>query len=149
MIGALFHKIDSFVINFFRQVSIPFARFAIFIIYFWFGLLKVIGESPANPLVKDLLERTLPFITFEQFILLFGIFEMVIGLAFILPKFERVAITLLAIHMVTTLMPLVMLPEVAWQSSWVPTLEGQYIIKNLAIIGLAMGIAAHLHRHQK
>jgi hypothetical protein len=26
-----------------------------------------------------------------------------------------------------------------------PTLEGQYIIKNLAIIALAMGIAAHLH----
>ena len=27
----------------------------------------------------------------------------------------------------------------------VPTLEGQYIIKNVVIIAAAMGIAAHLH----
>ncbi len=146
MIGTLFHKIDSWIIAFFRATSIPFAKLAVFVILFWFGLLKVVGESPANTLVKDLMESTLPFLTFEQFILFFGIFEMVIGITFILPKFERVAIFLLAIHMVTTFLPLVMLPDVIWQSSWVPTLEGQYIIKNLAIIGLAMGVAAHLHK---
>jgi len=27
----------------------------------------------------------------------------------------------------------------------VPTLEGQYIIKNLALIAVAIGIASHLH----
>lgn len=149
MIANLFYKIDSLIINFFRAISVPFAKLAVFVIFFWFGLLKVVGESPANPLVKDLLEKTLPFLTFEQFIVCFGVFEMLIGLTFILPKFERVAIFLLAIHMVTTFLPLVMLPEVVWQSSWVPTMEGQYIIKNLAIIGLAMGVAAHLHRRQK
>ena len=136
------------MISFFRKTSVPFAKFAIFVVFFWFGLLKVLGTSPANPLVKGLLESTLPFITFEQFIIVFGIFEMVIGITFVLPKFERLAIFLLAIHMVTTFLPLVLLPEVVWQSAWVPTLEGQYIIKNLAIIGLAMGIAAHLHKHK-
>lgn len=124
----------------------PFAKLAVFVIFFWFGLLKVLGQSPANSLVADLLESTLPFITFDQFIIFFGIFEMFIAVCFLLPKFERVAIFLLAMHMVTTFLPLVLLPEVTWQKAWVPTLEGQYIIKNLAIIGLAMGIAAHLHR---
>jgi hypothetical protein len=42
-------------------------------------------------------------------------------------------------------LPLFFLPEVSWQSAFVPTLTGQYIIKNVVIIALAMGIAAHLH----
>ena len=110
--------------------------------------LKVVGESPANPLVEKLLQNTLPFITFNQFIVLFGMFEVIIGLSFLIPKFERLAIFLLGIHMVTTFLPLVMLPEVTWQSLFIPTLEGQYIIKNLAIIGLAMGIASRLQKYK-
>lgn len=143
---CMIHTIDSFIIGTARKLSIPFARFAIFVVFFWFGLLKVIGESPANPLVSSLLEKTLPFITFDQFILLFGLFEMLIGVVFLIPRLERLAIFLLMAHMVTTVMPLFLLPTVAWQKAWVPTLEGQYIIKNLAIIGLAISIAAHLHR---
>lgn len=144
----MIHTLDNIIINTCRKLAIPFARFAIFVVFFWFGLLKVIGQSPANPLVADLLEKTLPFITFDQFILLFGLFEMLIGIVFIIPKLERAAIFLLMVHMVTTIMPLFLLPEIAWQKAWVPTLEGQYIIKNLAIIGLAISIAAHLHKHE-
>ena len=47
--------------------------------------------------------------------------------------------------MITTAGPLVLLPSETWQSFFVPTLEGQYIIKNLVIIAAAIGIAAHLH----
>jgi uncharacterized membrane protein YkgB len=47
--------------------------------------------------------------------------------------------------MITTFGPLVYLPDEAWQKFLVPTLEGQYIIKNLVIIATAIGIAAHLH----
>ncbi len=36
------------------------------------------------------------------------------------------------------MMPLVLLPKVAWVHAFVPTLEGQYIIKNLAIIAVAI-----------
>ena len=148
MLKTIFSKIDGLVISFFRKTSGPFAKLAIFVVFFWFGVLKVIGDSPANPLVKNLTESTLPFLTFSQFIICFGIFEMAIGITFLIPKLERVAIFLLAVHMITTFLPLVMLPFVTWQSFAVPTLEGQYIIKNLAIIGLAMGIAAHLHKHK-
>jgi hypothetical protein len=34
-------------------------------------------------------------------------------------------------------------PELTWQQPFIPTLEGQYIIKNLVIIALAFGVAAH------
>jgi uncharacterized membrane protein YkgB len=58
---------------------------------------------------------------------------------------ERVVIPLLFIHMVTTFGPLVFLPSETWSGFMVPTLEGQYIIKNLVIIATAVGIAAHMH----
>ena len=39
---------------------------------------------------------------------------------------------------------LVLLPAVAWQQPFVPTLEGQYIIKNLAIIAVAISIVSQM-----
>jgi uncharacterized membrane protein YkgB len=138
-------KCDHEIICALRKVSIPFGRLAIFVVFFWFGALKLIGTSPANPLVSDLLEKTLPFMTFDTFIILFAIYEMIIGIIFLIPRMERVAIALLLPHMVTTFMPLILLPAVTWSAFLTPTLEGQYIIKNLVIIAVAMGIAAHLH----
>lgn len=136
---------DRIFIKFARVCSIPFARFALFVVFFWFGILKVIGESPANPLVSNLLESTMPFMSFDTFIVAFGLFEMLIGLSFLFPKLLRISIAILAFHMVTTLMPLILLPEITWQKAFVPTLEGQYIIKNLLIIATAMAIVSHMN----
>jgi uncharacterized membrane protein YkgB len=126
-----------------RNVFPHLARIALFVIFFWFGLLKIIDVSPANPLVSALLERTLPFMSFGTFIVLFSIYEMVIGICFLVPKWNKVGAVLFFLHMITTVMPLVLLPSVAWQGMWVPTLEGQYIIKNIALIALVVGLLGH------
>jgi uncharacterized membrane protein YkgB len=47
--------------------------------------------------------------------------------------------------MVTTVMPLFMLPSATWSAFLVPTMEGQYIIKNILIIAAAIVVAAHVH----
>ena len=136
---------DIEVIHWFRKVSIPLARFAIFLVFFWFGLLKVMGLSPASELVGKLFESTIPFMSFHSFLILFGLFEMAIGILFLIRGLERVVIPLLFIHMITTFMPLFVLPTETWSSPLVPTLTGQYIIKNVVLIACAVGIAAHLH----
>lgn len=141
--------LDLKVLHFFREISVPMARFGLFVIFFWFGILKVFGLSPANPLVEALLNDTMPFIPFGVFIILLGVFECIIGILFLIRGAERVAVLLLFLHMVTTIMPIFMLPEIAWSSFMVPTLEGQYIIKNLVIIASAIVIAAHLHPLRK
>lgn len=123
-------------------MSLTLSRFAIFIIYFWFGSLKLIDSSPANPLVESLLNKTLPYVSFNQFIVFLGIWEMVIGIVFLIPKLEKVAITIFSFHTITTLMPLFLLPTMAWKSFLIPTLEGQYIIKNLITIALAVNIVS-------
>ncbi|MCU0660359.1 MAG: hypothetical protein MUD00_01980 [Candidatus Pacebacteria bacterium] len=137
-------KADDSIIRYMKRVFPLVSRIALFVVFFWFGVLKVLEVSPASPLVGELLERALPFLSFDSFIVWFGIFECLIGLTFLFKGLERFSIALLVPHMLMTFGPLVLLPEIAWSQSFVPTLEGQYIIKNLAIIALAMGIAAHL-----
>jgi uncharacterized membrane protein YkgB len=137
--------IDIHIINFFRQVSVPIARIGLFIVYFWFGILKVFDMSPASPLVQALFEKTISGIDFGTFMILFGIFECIIGIMFLLPKVERIVIPLLFFHLILTTGPLIMLPAATWTAPFVPTLEGQYIIKNVLIVAAAILVAAQVH----
>lgn len=137
-------NIDRAIISIIRRIRHPLARFSLFVVFFWFGILKVLGTSPANPLVAELLAMTMPSFPFETFIILWGLYEMAIGVIFAIPRLERLAIPMLLFHMITTAMPLVILKGVVWQGFLVPTLEGQYIIKNLVVVALAIEIAASL-----
>ena len=137
-------QLDHRILLFTRKISLPLARVSLFVVFFWFGLLKVLGYSPAAGLVKDLLARTLPFLSPETFVVCFGLFEMLIGILFLIKGCERFVIPLLFLHMLTTILPLILLPSVTWSQAFVPTLEGQYIIKNIVIIATAIGIMAHL-----
>jgi uncharacterized membrane protein YkgB len=137
--------VDLQLIHITRKYAETASRVALFVVFFWFGILKVLGFSPAEGLVKNLLAQTVPFMDPQTFVVCFGIFEMIIGVLFLIRGMERVVIPLLAFHMVTTFLPLVLLTSVTWLYPFVPTLEGQYIIKNLLIIAIAIGIAAHLH----
>ncbi len=125
-----------------RKYVYTFGRFALFVIYAWFGALKILGQSPANPLVARLLEKTLPFISFSHFIIILGVFEVVIGVLFLMPRFYKIAFTFFLLHMVMVAAPLFMLPKVIWVSTLVPTLEGQYIIKNLALVSIVLFLAS-------
>lgn len=135
---------DLRLIRLSKDFFIPITRFGLFVVFFWFGLLKVIGLSPASGLVQKLFEQTIPFMDFGTFLVLFGIFECLIGILFLVRGAERVVIPLLFIHMITTFGPLVLLPQESWSGFMVPTLAGQYIIKNLVLIAAAIGIAANV-----
>jgi len=139
------HDIDIKLIRFFRQISGPAARIGLFVVFFWFGGLKLIGLSSAAPLVRVLFDQTISFMPFSTFIIILGLVEMIIGALFLFPGSERVVIPILFLHMFTTFLPLFMIPHETWSSFLVPTLGGQYIIKNLVIIALVIVIAANLN----
>lgn len=137
-------SVDRSIIAFCRRISVPASRVGLFVIYFWFGALKIVNLSPASPMVQSLYERTISRVAFDEFMLLFGLFECLIGGLFLTKGHERWVIPLLAVHLFVTTLPLVLLPYYTWVGPFVPTMEGQYIIKNLAIGALAIGIAAQL-----
>jgi len=114
-------------------------RIPIFIIFFWFGFLKIIDLSPAQELVQDTV-YWMPFLSAEMWTYVIGFWEVLIGVFFLFKKTTLVAMLLLLIQMSGTFLPLVILPEVTFQDSnpFLPTLEGQYIIKNIIIITAAL-----------
>ena len=127
----------------------PGARIAVFIIYFWFGFLKVIGLSPATPLASALTRHTIGMQYFDVSFKALAFYECGIAILFLIPAFTWLSVTLLVIHMGIVSSPLVIVANVAWTHPLVPTLEGQYIIKDLAIIALAFGILAHRYRYRQ
>ncbi|MBA3648010.1 MAG: hypothetical protein H0W62_05580 [Chitinophagales bacterium] len=127
-----------------KRISLPLAKTSFFIVFFWFGLLKILQLSPAENVMHTLYEHTFWFIPWNVFVLLFGAYEMLIGVIFLFPQKEKYALYMLVPHMITTFGPLVILPALVWKGFMVPNLIGQYIIKNLVIIALAIFIAAYV-----
>ena len=116
-----------------------FSRISIFIVYFWFGILKALGVSPAEDLVHQLFNITLsPLSSFPFFLISFGLFECLIGMLWLFPKLTHIAYYALVFHFILILTTTIALPEVAWSSLLIPTLIGQYIIKNLLLLSCAM-----------
>jgi uncharacterized membrane protein YkgB len=138
----MLQRYDSVLIGFMDKVGVTFLRFAIGAVFIWFGALKTVGElSPAY----DLVAATVYWLTPEIIVPLLGLWEIAIGLAFLFTPLTRIAIFLLALQMPGTFLPLVLLPEVCFTIFPVGlTLEGQYIVKNLVIIGSALVIGSRV-----
>jgi uncharacterized membrane protein YkgB len=135
-------KIDDRIASFMRRWGTLALRVSLAIIFVWFGLLKPLGLSSAAAMVKATV-RWMPFFSPDAWLAIIGWWEVAIGATFLFHKTIRVAIALLALQMVGTFMPLVILPEVTFQPGrylYAPTMEGQYIIKNLLIISAALVI---------
>lgn len=145
MTNIYLEKFDTSIIHFFRKYSDEFARIAFFIVFFWFGILKVFLVSPAGPLVTELLNNTfLHFIPENTFMILFGLFEVIIGILALIPKLERITFAVMGFHLITTALPLFILVDTTWYAVFVPTLVGQYILKNLVLLASGMVLFAHI-----
>lgn len=143
-----FNTLDRSISTFMRRSGTLALRISLGIIFIWFGILKPFGLSPAEPLVKATVDW-LPLFSPEGWVAVIGWWEVAIGVAFLFKQTLRVAIALLALQMVGTFMPLVLLPSVTFQTGrlpYAPTMEGQYIIKNLLIISAALVVGGTVRR---
>ena len=89
----------------------------------------------------------IPIFEQDTWVNLIGWWEVAIGVFFIFKATTRIAIGLLLLQMVGTFMPLFFLPDVVYQEGkfYLPTMEGQYIIKNLMIISAAMVVGGKFY----
>jgi uncharacterized membrane protein YphA (DoxX/SURF4 family) len=144
---SIINKLDIVSIKYMKSASIPAIRLSFGIIFIWFGILKPLHLSPAESLLKATVVW-LPFGSANSWLIIIGLWEVIIGVFFLFKTTTRLAIILLLIQMVGTFMPLVFLTDVTFQSNnfFLPTMEGQYIIKNLMIISAALVLGGELNR---
>ena len=88
------NKLDNGLINFMRSTSIPAIRLSFGVIFIWFGILKPLGLSSAEGLLKATV-IWLPFGSPDIWLIIIGFWEVVIGIFFFFKKTTRIAIILL------------------------------------------------------
>jgi uncharacterized membrane protein YkgB len=134
-------EFDHRFIDRLNRSSLTVLRFSLAITFIWFGALKPFGQSPA----VELITKTVYWFDPKIFIPILGVWEMLIGICLLFPPLIRVGLGLLALQMPGTFLPLVLLPEVCFTSfPFDLTLEGQYIIKNLVLIGAGLVVGSKL-----
>ncbi len=135
-----FDKVDSALTSWMANHALTIMRVGLGIIFLWFGALKYFpGLSPAEELVRN----TIYFVDPDLFIPVLATWEVLIGIGLIWGKWMRVTLLLLFLQMPGTAMPIFILPEVVWTAfPYGLTLEGQYIVKNLVLIGSALALGA-------
>lgn len=136
------HEIDTTLITLAGRTYPWVTRVALFVVYFWFGLVKLLGRSEATELAKALTAQTVGTAHFDVMFRSLAVFECVIGLLCLIPRAVRVLAALVVVHMAMVCAPLLLVRGLTWQTTLVPTMNGQYIIKNVLIIAAVFGLAA-------
>ena len=141
---ATFQAIDRRVTHWLAEHGLTLLRISIGVIFVWFGVLKFWpGLSPADQLATETIDRlTFGLITEDLARVLLAILETTIGIGLITCKFMRFTLLLLVGQMLGAATPLFLFPEMTWSQLFVPTLEGQYILKNIVLVSAALTIGA-------
>ncbi len=133
---TFYDRADRTITTWMAKHGLRILRIALGIIFFWFGALKLFpGLSPA----EDLVRQSTFFVDPAWFYPVLAIWEMTIGLGLIFGVFMRLTLLLLFLQMPGTFLPLFVVPEQVWTVfPFGLTIEGQYIFKNLILIGAGL-----------
>ncbi len=140
-VAETYDRIDVRITAFLARFSVPTLRIGLGIVFFWFGVLKFFpGLSPAEDLAARTIETLSGGVVQPAVSLpVLATWECLIGLGLLTGRFLRPTLALLMLQMAGTITPLLLFPTETWTHfPYAPTLEGQYIIKNVVLVGAAM-----------
>jgi uncharacterized membrane protein YphA (DoxX/SURF4 family) len=146
-LAAKLDQAEVHVTGWLIHYSITLLRIGLGLVFFWFGVLKFFpGASPAQELALNTTEvLTFGMVPAGVNLVVLATLECAIGLGLVTGKFLRLTLVLLVFQMLGAWSPLFLFPGEAFtQFPYAPTLEGQYIIKNIVLIGAALVIGATL-----
>jgi len=129
--------------------AIKALRITVGAIFLGFGVLKFFPDvSPAQGLaIKTIDLLTFGLIPWEVGIVAIAALECFIGICLLANRWMRVAVWLLVVQFIGILAPLVLLTGRLFSGPHhAPTLEGQYVLKDIILVAAGMAIAAGTFR---
>lgn len=133
-----FNRIDNAIAGFMERYGIVLLRISLALVFIWFGMLKVLGQSP----VAELVASTVYWVPPRLFVPILGFWEVLIGIGLLFNLALRFTLLLLFVQMAGTFLVLVIRPERAFGGNpLLLTVEGEFVIKNLVLIsaGIVIG----------
>ncbi|WP_371617046.1 DUF417 domain-containing protein [Streptomyces sp. NBC_00454] len=129
---------------FYRRHEAVILRVSVGLLYVWFGVLKFFPAlSPAEGVaLRAMTTMTFHFISPDICRPALATMEVLVGLGLILGAYPRLTLTVFLVHMAGVFSTLAILPGEVWRHPFVPSLEGQYILKNLVLVAGCLSAAA-------
>lgn len=139
-----YERLDTALTTWMAQNGIRLLRISLGVVFLWFGVLKFFpGLSPAQTLAGDTMSiLSFGLLTPKPAVFILAVWECLIGVGLITGYLLRATLLLLWLQMLGTVAPLFLFPAQCFTVVPIaPTLEGQYIIKNLVLVtaGLVIG----------
>ncbi|MCW3464008.1 hypothetical protein [Chitinophaga nivalis] len=138
------HHIEMKILEWKARHGLNILRVSLGFIFIWFGILKFFPGLSAAEIIAG---RTIEKLTFGLLkphvaLPILAIWECIIGLGLITKSWLDLTLLLLYLQMTGTFLPLIFFPhETFTYFIIVPTLLGQYIIKNIVLLsgGIVIG----------
>lgn len=144
MAGRSFQQLDGWMVRFMQNWGVRILRWALAVVFIWFGLLKVFKVSP----VTDLVAQTVYWFEPVWFIPFLGVWEILVGLGLLLGKALRLVLFIFFLQMAGTFLVLILHPDLSFQNGnpLHLTVLGEFVVKNLVLLAAGMVIGATVHR---
>lgn len=138
---SFFSDQDNKIINFMRKYGENVEILLLGTYFLWFGLIKVLGGKSASSIIAQSIYWIEPSIG----VFLLGSWEVLIGIGFLIKKLHRFAILLLIIRVPGVLLALIYHRDECFPNGFLePSIQGQYLIKELTLVGAALVIGSLL-----
>ncbi len=144
---AVLDRLDEKAIWLMSRYGTLALRISLGVIFVWFGVLKVIGDSP----VYDLVASTVYLVPPELFVPFLGFWEIAVGLGLLTGLALRLTLIFFLMQMAGTFLVLVVKPEVAFQglNPLLLTTEGEFVVKNIVLISGALVVGSTIRRRER
>jgi uncharacterized membrane protein YkgB len=140
-----FDRLDRGITEWMADHGLTLLRIALGVVFVWFGMLKFFPDaSPAEALAGRTIETlTGGVIPRATALPILAFWEVAIGVGMFVGRWMRAVLLLLFVQMLGTITPLFLFPTLTFTIFPVaPTLEGQYIIKNIVLVSAAIVLGA-------
>jgi len=129
------HKIISLMRKYGEKVELTFLGGY----FLWFGLIKIFGGKSASSIIA----KSIYWIDPSWGVPALGVWEALIGITLLIKKLHRIAILLLIIRIPGVIFALIYHFEECFREGILePSIQGQYLIKQLTLIGAALVIGS-------
>ena len=145
--GGWWDRLDQRMVRFMTAWGTRILRVCLGVVFLWFGLLKVIGQSP----VANLVAETVPWFPSTVFVPVLGVWEMLVGSGLLFSVALRLTLLLFWLQMAGTLLVLVLRPDIAFHQGnlLLLTTEGEFVIKNLVLIAAGLVVGGTVRRDRQ
>ncbi|MBB5801426.1 putative membrane protein YkgB [Saccharothrix ecbatanensis] len=141
-------RITIEIIDRYQRDQVAVQRVVIGVLYVWFGGLKVIpGLSPVDDLAGHAMSViTMGLVKPSVSMPLLAVAEILIGIGLISGKLPRITVIVALGHMAGIFLTVFILPGEIWATWGVPTLNGQYVVKNAILVCALLNVALRVFR---